>query len=162
MDALWAGGLPPKSSSVITCHRSYLETRCIERGYSLEEIIACVVAKNGDYWKIDTEHPAYPRASRVAEQQQPSSAVDSGPGTELKKLLARIGITSTPDCSCNRVAREMDAWGADECEKQERVDYILAAMRENAEKRGLPFIDAAGRFLIRRAIKNARKNKIDQ
>jgi len=84
------------------------------------------------------------------------------PGTELKKLLARIKITSTPDCSCNRVAQEMDQWGPDECEKPERIDYILAAMRQNAEKRGLPFIDAAGRFLIRRAIKNARKNKIDQ
>jgi hypothetical protein len=55
----------------------------------------------------------------------------------------------------------MDAWGPDECEKPERQDYILAAMRENAEKRGFPFLEAAGRFLIRRAIKNARKNKID-
>jgi hypothetical protein len=35
-------------------------------------------------------------------------------------------------------------------------------MRENAVRRGLPFVDAAGRFLIRRAIKNARKNKIDR
>ena len=84
-----------------------------------------------------------------------------GPGTELKKLLAGwpFYITSSPGCSCNRVALEMDMWQADECEKPERVDYILAAMRENAEKRGIPFIDAAGRFLIRRAIKNARKRK---
>ena len=91
-----------------------------------------------------------------------TDANSCGPGAELKKLLARIGITSAPGCSCNRVAAEMDAWGADECEKPERQEYILAAMRENAEKRGLPFLDAAGRFLIRRAIKNARKNKIDQ
>jgi len=82
-----------------------------------------------------------------------------GPGTELKKLLAGwpFYITASPDCSCNRVAAEMDAWGPDECEKPERQDYILAAMRENAEKRGLPFLDAAGRFLIKRAIHNARK-----
>ena len=72
------------------------------------------------------------------------------PGTELKKLLARIGITSTPDCSCNRVAREMDQWGPDECEKPERMAEILAAMRENAEKRGLPFIEVAARLLIRK------------
>jgi hypothetical protein len=84
-----------------------------------------------------------------------------GPGTELKKLLAGwpFYITSSPDCSCNRVAAEMDSWGADVCEEPEKQDYILAAMRENAEKRGLPFIDAAGRFLIRRAIKNARKEQ---
>jgi len=51
----------------------------------------------------------------------------------------------------------MDAWGPDECEKPERQDYILAAMRENAEKRGLPFLDVAGRMLVRRAIKSAKK-----
>lgn len=81
-----------------------------------------------------------------------------GPGTELKKLLAKIGIVSSPDCSCNRVAFEMDGWGADECERPERVEYVLAAMRENAARRGLPFLDAAGRLLIRRAIRNARRS----
>jgi hypothetical protein len=87
----------------------------------------------------------------------------SGPGTELKKLLAGwpFRITASPDCSCNQIAAQMDAWGPDECERAERIEYILAAMRENAEKRGLPFFDAAGRFLIRRAIKNARKSHID-
>jgi len=84
------------------------------------------------------------------------------PGTELKKLLGRIGITSTPDCSCNSVARKMDAWGPDECEKPERIAEVVAVMRAEAEARGLPFLDVAGRFLIRRAIKNARKNTIDR
>ena len=79
------------------------------------------------------------------------------PGAELKKLLARIGITSTPNCSCNRVAREMDAWGPDECGKPERMAEILAAMRENAEKRKLPWIETLARLLVRRAISNARK-----
>jgi len=95
------------------------------------------------------------RSDRQGAYQQAAS----GPGTELKKLLAGwpFYITSSPDCSCNRVAAEMDAWGADECENPERQEYIISAMRENAEKRGLPFLDAAGRFLIRRAIRNARK-----
>lgn len=147
---------------MIVCHRTNLEARCVERGYTLDEVMPCVVSQDGDEWTIDVDHPAYPRVSRLPEAPQPPAPIGHGPGTELKKLLASIGITSTPDCSCNRVAAEMDQWGADECEKPERQDYILAAMRENAEKRGLPFLDAAGRFLIRRAIKNARKNKIDQ
>jgi len=42
------------------------------------------------------------------------------------------------------------------------IDTIVGWLREQADARGLPFLDAAGRFLIRRAIKNARKNKIDQ
>jgi len=142
---------------MIICHRSHLESRCFERGYTLEEVLPCVVLRDGDTWTVDVEHPAYPRVSRIAEQLRPAVVIEKGPGTELKKLLARIGITSTPNCSCNRVAREMDAWGADECEKQERVDYILAALRENAAKRGLPFLDAVGRMLVRRAIRNARR-----
>ncbi len=119
----------------------------------------------GSLYAIDFTHPGFPASWQEiinevgAEQSQ--SICRRGPGTELKTLLAGwpFYITSSPDCSCNRVAFEMDAWGPDECERPERVDYILAAMRENAEKRGLPFIDAAGRFLIGRAIKNARKKQ---
>jgi len=112
----------------------------------------------------NTALPRNCRGERVVDEDDVAELSATGPGTELKKLLAGwpFYITSSPDCSCNRVAREMDAWGPDECEKPERSDYILAAMRENAQRRGMPFVDAAGRFLIKRAIKNARKNKIDQ
>jgi hypothetical protein len=142
---------------MITCHRSHLESRCFERGYTLEEVLPCVVLRDGDTWTVDVEHNAYPRLSRIAEQLRPAVVIEKGPGTELKKLLARIGITSTPNCSCNRVAREMDAWGPDECGKPERMAEILAAMRENAEKRKLPWIETLARMLIRRAISNARR-----
>lgn len=86
-------------------------------------------------------------------------AAVAGPGTELKKLLAGwpFYITASPDCSCNRVAAEMDAWGPDECEKPERINYVVEAMKANAAARGLPFVDAAGRFLVKRAIRNARR-----
>jgi hypothetical protein len=50
----------------------------------------------------------------------------------------------------------MDAWGADECGKPARVDEVVAVMREEAAKRGLPFIDSVGRLLVRRAISRAR------
>jgi len=90
----------------------------------------------------------------------PQTLVNTGgPGTELKKLLAGwpFRITSSPDCSCNRVAAEMDAWGPDQCERPERLDYIVAAMRENAARRGIPFLDVAAKLLVRRAIRNARR-----
>jgi hypothetical protein len=79
-----------------------------------------------------------------------------GPGTELKKLLAAVGITATPDCSCNAHAAEMDRQGCDWCEAN--IDTIVGWLREQAHARGLPFLDAAGRMLARRAIRNARKN----
>jgi len=80
-----------------------------------------------------------------------------GPGTELSKLLKRFGIEPTPTCQCRAKAAQMDAWGPDECARPERIDEVVAVMREEAKSRGLPFLDAAGRLLVRRAIANARR-----
>ena len=81
----------------------------------------------------------------------------SGPGTELSALIKKFGIEPTPTCQCRAKAAEMDAWGPDECAKPERIEEVLAVMREEAKARGLPFLDAAGRMLIKRAIANARR-----
>jgi hypothetical protein len=50
---------------MIKCHRSHLEDRCRERGYSLEEAMPCVFAQAGDEWTIDVDHKAYPRVPRI-------------------------------------------------------------------------------------------------
>jgi hypothetical protein len=150
-----------KSSAVITTHRDNLNSRCIQRGYAIDDVMPCVVAQNGDQWTIDTEHPAYPRHPKPG-YEQPLPPPSSGPGTELSRLLKRFGIEPTPTCQCRAKAAEMDAWGPDECEKPERIDEVVAVMRAEAEARGLPFLDVAGRMLVRRAIKNARrKAKMD-
>jgi hypothetical protein len=81
-----------------------------------------------------------------------------GPGTELSKLLKRFGINPTPTCQCRAMSQKMDLWGCDECSKPERIDEVVAVMRAEAEARGLPFLDVAGRMLVRRAISNARRN----
>jgi hypothetical protein len=130
---------------MITCHRAHLESRCRERGYTLDEVMPCVVSQDGDQWTIDVDHTAFPRVRTP------------GPGTELSKLLKRFGIEPTPTCQCRAKAAQMDEWGPDECEKPERLDEVVAVMRAEAEARGLPFLDAAGRLLVRRAIHNARK-----
>jgi hypothetical protein len=138
---------------MITTHRSNLESRCTERGYTLDEVMPCVVSQDGDEWTIDVEHPAYPRVSRLP---QPPATPAHGPGTELKALLARVGIVSSPDCSCNARAAEMDRQGVEWCEAN--LDTIVGWLREQAEARGLPFLDVAGRLLVKRAIQNARRN----
>jgi hypothetical protein len=81
-----------------------------------------------------------------------------GPGTELSKLLKRLGINPTPTCQCRAMSQKMDQWGCDEASKPERIDEVVAVMRAEAEARGLPFLDVAGRMLVRRAISNARRN----
>jgi hypothetical protein len=141
---------------MISCDRLHLVSRCRERGYTLDEVMPCVVAQVGDQWTIDTEHPAYPRHPKPG-YEQPLPPPASGPGTELSKLLKRFGIEPTPTCQCRAKAAEMDAWGADECEKPERIEEVVTVMRQEAEARGLPFLDVAGRLLVRRAIRNARR-----
>lgn len=49
----------------------------------------------------------------------------------------------------------MDAMGCDWCEAH--IHEIVGWLREEAQARGLPFIDAAARMLVRRAIANARR-----
>lgn len=141
---------------MISCHRQHLAARCIERGYSLEEVRACIVSEDGDTITVDETHPAYPRAREAASKAAPAPA--AGPGTELKKLLKLVGITASPTCSCNARATKMDIEEAREpgwCEAH--LDEIVGWLHEEATKRGLPFLDAAGRVLVRRAISNARK-----
>ena len=84
-----------------------------------------------------------------AEQQPPVDA--DGPGAQLKKMLAKVGIRSTPTCSCNARARYMDFMGVVWCEKN--IDTIVGWLKEESDKRGLPFIEFVARALINRAIK---------
>jgi hypothetical protein len=79
----------------------------------------------------------------------------SGPGTELKKLLATIGIHASPTCKCNKMAKQMDAWGWEESLKH--IDEIVTVMEETAKKRKLPFVRTAGKTLVRIACWRAKR-----
>ena len=151
--------------------RSQLAFRCRQRGYTLDEVRPCIVSDDGDTITVDVDHPAYPRSPKPgfvrpqararAKPQATPPAPTSGPGTELKKLLKTwLRIEASPTCACNARARRMDVeeerspgW----CEAH--LDEIVGWLREEATKRKLPFLDAAGRVLVRRAISNARKEQ---
>jgi hypothetical protein len=66
---------------MITGPRSQFEARCRQRGYTLAEVAACIVAEDGDTITVDETHPAYPRASRP------------GLGDMVADGLAAVGIT---------------------------------------------------------------------
>lgn len=165
---------------MITGPKRLFVALCRRRGYSLDDVAACVVSEVGDNITVDETHAAYPRqsphhsvrsvggrivasaatADEVRQLLEKSSAVPggtalSGPGTQLKKLLGRIGIKATPNCACNAKARAMDAHGCDWCEAN--IDTVVGWLREEAGKRRLPWLDAVGKVLVRRAISNARK-----
>ena len=83
------------------------------------------------------------------------SPIAALPGTEMKALLAKIGIVASPTCSCNKRAKIMDEKGCDWCE--EHIEEIDGWLAEEAKKRKLPYLSLAGRALIHLAIRRARK-----
>ena len=90
---------------------------------------------------------------RVVEHLPPPPG--HGPGTELHRLLGKIGITPKPGCKCLARVAEMDIRGADWCEQN--VSTVCNWLREEARRRGLPFLEPAARILVIRAIRNARR-----
>ncbi len=77
-------------------------------------------------------------------------------GTALKALLSRFGINADEKgCKCKSRASRMDAAGCEWVEAN--IDTVVGWLREEATKRGLPFVDVAGRMLVRRAIRNAKR-----
>lgn len=72
---------------MISCHRSHLEARCTERGYTLDEVMPCVVSQDGDEWTIDVEHPAYPRTPRPGYEPQPAQDLTR---TDAPSFLTKV------------------------------------------------------------------------
>lgn len=122
----------------------FVDGRCIRCGH---------VARHANHYR-DCR-----RAASLVDDvdPQPRPIRTHGPGTELSKLLKRLGVNPTPTCQCRAMSQKMDMWGCDEASKPERIDEVVAVMRAEAEARGLPFLDVAGRLLVRRAIQNARR-----
>lgn len=91
---------------MITGRRSSFESRCRERGYTLEQVAACIVSEDGDAIVVDETHAAYPRAK-------------AGLGDMVKAGLSSIGITEErvsraigKPCGCGKRAAAMNAFGA--------------------------------------------------
>ena len=86
--------------------------------------------------------------------EQPPAPPERGPGTELRKVLAKLGIKPGPGCKCAAHIHEMDTRGADWCEAN--VDLIVSWLREEADRQGRTFIELGARVLVRWAIRRAR------
>ena len=146
---------------MITCHKKHLFARCAERGYKVSDVMPCVVSKQGDEWTINETHSAYPRPrppkapAKPEVYGPPKPPPPRGAGTAMKGMLKRIGITSSPTCKCNARAREMDLKGLQWC--RDNVELISTWLNEEATKRKLPYVELAGKTLIRLAIARAAK-----
>lgn len=127
---------------MITCEPKYLEQRCKERGYNLEDVMPCVVRQEGNLWFIDETHPSYPHPKK------PCIA-----GTELKAMLSWLGIKATKGCKCGDRAAQMDSSGCQWI--KDNVEEVVGWLEEEAKKRGMPFFRTAGKYLVLRAVRRA-------
>jgi hypothetical protein len=135
---------------MIACDKKYLMSRCLERGYTLEEVMGCVVKQEGDFWWIDETHPDYPR------QKEPIAECLAG--TEIKAILSWLGIKPTGDCPCESRAAYMDAMG---CKwVKENVEEVVGWLEEEAAKRRIPFARVAGRMLVLQAVRRAEQKTL--
>lgn len=138
---------------IVEAHKNYFLARCAERKYSLEEVSECIIAKNGDTWTIDTDHPKYPKYTKnidkIVENMQ------NGAGTELKKMLELFGIKSSENCSCQAKAKIMNHMGIEWC--KDNIDTIVTWLKEEAEKRHLPFSSLVAKKIVQIAISRAEK-----
>lgn len=89
----------------------------------------------------------------------PAPPIVPGPGAHLTTLLGRLGLSETPGCKCRSYSAQMDRWGVDGC--TQRILEIVSWLRTEAESRGLPFVDFAGKLMVNRAIANARRSAAD-
>ena len=80
-----------------------------------------------------------------------------GPGSELKKLLSKIGIKANAGCKCSDRARHIDYMESIEPGWTERnIENIIDWMQEEAKKRKLPFVRAGAKVLVKLAIRRAK------
>lgn len=80
---------------------------------------------NGDTEWAHMPPVVYTRPTQVVRTE---AIPEEGPGTELKKILADMGIQPKASCSCTKRAIQMDQWGVDGCRKN--LEQILEWVRD--------------------------------
>jgi hypothetical protein len=74
-----------QSTSLIPCDLMQLQERCVQRGFTLDEVLSCVVKRDGDRVVVDTSHPSYPRRPKPGFEPQ---AVESSSPPDLARTDA--------------------------------------------------------------------------
>lgn len=81
---------------------------------------------------------------------RPVAPVQRGPGTELHKLIAELGIQPDASCGCEAMGQKMDAWGPAGC--REHRGEILAHLESAYSSTDWPTVLRAGTLAIARGL----------
>lgn len=90
---------------MITGRRVAFEARCRQRGYTLDEVRACIVSEDGDTITVDETHKAYPRA-KLGLGDMVAAGLDAIGVTKerVQAVASKVGIK---DCGC---AKRQQKW----------------------------------------------------
>ena len=95
-------------------HAHDVMVRCVQRGYTWDEITPCLLKDLGDGWyEVDVDHPSYPRQQKVGAEP-----IKIGLGDMVAAGLSAIGITKKRvssvvggDCGCQKRQEALNALG---------------------------------------------------
>lgn len=92
---------------MIRCHINDLEERCLQRGYKLAEVEACIVERAGDIITVDPDHAAYPRERPAGLGDMVAAGLDAI-GITKSRVAAALGVK---DCGCADRQAALNALG---------------------------------------------------
>lgn len=90
----------------------------------------CVRCGNLVYSKYENSGAISMRCAAIEEVKP--TRVARGPGTELKRIFADLGVTNFTDCNCDKKATQMDVWGVAGC--RENFEVIRGWIDEAQKK----------------------------
>ena len=140
---------------MIVCDKKYLEMRCNERGYKLEDVEPCIVKRDGETLWVDERHEKYPHAREDDKPLRPKKLSQKVVPALSYISCKKLGLAPVEGCKCKGRARKMDEWGPDICE--DRINEIVGWMEEEARKRKKWFVRWPAKTVVLLAIKKARK-----
>ncbi len=122
---------PVQSTPMITCHRSHLEARCRERGYTLDEVLPCVVSQDGDEWTIDTSSEFYPAKPKAGHEPPPAPTPDlSRDAADAPGFLAKV--RNFASAAVSHVAAGMPTCTDEEIIARHNICLTCEHLKDNA------------------------------
>jgi hypothetical protein len=94
---------------MISCRLHHLESRCRQRGYTLEQVRPCIVSQDGDRLVVDETHKAYPRA-KPGLGDMVSAGLDAI-GVTKQRVQAVASAVGVKDCGCKKRQKALNAIG---------------------------------------------------
>ena len=85
---------------MIRCRLAHLEARCRQRGYTLDEVRACIVSEDGDTITVDETHKDYPRA-KPGLGDMVAAGLDAI-GITKERVQAVASAVGVKDCGCKK------------------------------------------------------------